>query len=96
MKLSEDLLRKVEIKENADLIQVFILKEITDEENKQLEQYAKNKGCTLRMTLANLTDEQKKSLSEMRNFVKEMESIPESEKEPIPEQILDRWQSEVG
>jgi hypothetical protein len=96
MKLSEELLRKVEIKENADFIQVSVFKEITNEENQQLEQYGKNKGRTLRMTLANLTNEQRKSLEEMRSFVKEMESIPESEKEPIPEKILDRWQSEVG
>jgi methylmalonyl-CoA mutase cobalamin-binding subunit len=96
MVLNDELLQKVKIKEDVDFLCVSIYQEITNEENKQIERYAKDKGLSLRMTLAGLSENQKQSLEDMRNFRREMESIPESEKEQIPQQILDRWQSEAG
>jgi len=96
MTLDDELLRKIELKEDSGFVYVSIKKEITNEENKRLEKYAKDKRLSLKMTLADLSSEQKHSLEAMRNFVREMDSIPESEKEPIPERILDRWQSEAG
>lgn len=96
MLLNNELLNKIELSEDTEFVYVSILKEITDEENRELEKYAKDKRLSLKMTLANLSEEQKQSLEEMRNFMREMDAIPESEKEPIPEKILDRWQSEVG
>lgn len=96
MILNSELLKKIKLDESNNLLQVYIYEDITQKENDMLEKYAKDKCLSLRMTLANLNDEQKDSLKNMRDFINEMESIPESEKEPIPKQILDRWQSEAG
>lgn len=96
MTLSAQLLQKIELTKNPKFLQVMIRQDITQEESNQIEEYAKEQGLSLRMTLANLTDKEKISLREMHKFIGEMEAIPDSQKEPIPEKILDRWQSEVG
>jgi len=94
------MFERIKVKANLtrenDTLFVSVKEPLSPEELDFLYNYVEKENLNLDMTKANLTEDDKRFLRESDSFLKEMESIPESEKTPIPQKILDRWQSEVG
>jgi len=87
---------KANLTKENDTLFVSVKEPLSPEELDFLYNYVEKENLNLDITKANLTDDDKRFLQESDRFLKEMESIPESEKTSIPQKILDRWQSEVG
>ena len=68
---------------------------LSDKECSFIEDYTKNNHLSLVMRKANLSDDEEKTLSEMDKFLKEMNTIPESEKKELSQELKDRMQNEV-
>ena len=88
--------KKADVTETAQGILVLVKETLSDEEMDFLNKLSEDKKLPIEIRVADLSGEEENFLEESKRFIKEMNSIPESEKEPIPDQILDRWQSEVG
>ena len=88
--------KKAEIIETEQGILVLIKESLNDDEMNFLMNLSEDKKLPIEIRVADLSEEEEKFLEESKQFIKEMNSIPESEKEPIPKKILDRWQSEVS
>lgn len=87
---------KANLTKENDTLFVSVKEPLSPKELDFLYNYVEKENLNLDITKANLTDDDKRFLQESDRFLKEMESIPESEKTSIPQKILDRWQSEVG
>ena len=96
MNLLNEIKKKADVYEQNRTLYVKVKEVLTGEEYLFLEKTAKANKMNLEVSKADLTEEDVESMRKMDIFLQEMNSIPESEKEQIPEKILDRWQSEVG